>query len=187
MSTPKTSISAKPACFINFCAWWFLALPATAVAAPATITVKAERDLEFGTFAVPSSGWRSVSTSGETAGGGILVFSGGPVGPARFSIIYDRGNESKRAEDILVQVIITAPRNYIAGGISASLTAIITDLPQTQASASGAVATILIANCRERQCLTSFNVGGRIEITRIGAGAGVRMPIAVTASIVSIG
>ncbi|MCX7284633.1 MAG: DUF4402 domain-containing protein [Novosphingobium sp.] len=163
-----------------------VAWPVAAGAAPASITVSAERDLEFGTFAVPASGWRWVSTTGEIRDGGILAFSGSLVAPARYSIIFDRGNESRRPLDVLVQVMMIAPRSFVAGGVSASLSNLASDLPDAGSTPSGLSATVRIANCRERRCAVSFNVGGRIDVSRTQGGATLRIPIAVTAAILSV-
>lgn len=162
-----------------------LATPQTALAAPASVEAIAESDLEFGTFAVPSSGWRALSPAGDLRDSGILAFPGARIGPARFSIVFDRGNESRREIDVLVQVMIIAPATVTTGNVTASLSGIVTDLPDAGASPAGTILTLRMANCRERRCTTSFSVGGRIDIVRSSAGATLRIPLVVNATLVS--
>lgn len=174
---------ASLSCAIAFSA---IAWTAVAQAAPASLSVKTERDLEFGTFAVATAGWRSVSPAGEVRDNGILAFPGSAIGPARYSIIFDRGNESKRSLDVLVQVMIIAPRSFAERGVSASLSNLASDLPVTGSTPAGLSTTARISNCRERLCTLSFNVGGRIDVSRTQGGATLRIPIAVTATILSV-
>lgn len=170
------------------CAFAFMtmAFPLQVIAAPASISVSAEKDLEFGTFAVATSGWRSVSPTGEVRDAGILAFSGSPVGPARYSITFDRGNESKRTVDVLVQVMMSAPRNIVERGVSASLSNLASDLPGAGSTAAGLSATLRIPNCRDRRCVVSFSVGGRLDVAGNQYGANLRIPVAVTAAIISV-
>ena len=161
-------------------------LQAPVRADPAAVTVTAEQDLRFGTFAVPSAGWRSVSTAGAVAGSGILSFSGDPPGPARFTIVFDRGNESRRAIDVLLQVIIVAPQSVVQGGVTGTLSGLATDLGGAAGTLGSLTTTLTLANCRERRCSRSFNVGGRIDVARSGGGANLRIPLSATAIVVSV-
>lgn len=158
--------------------------PTAAFADPASVIVTVEQDLRFGRFAVPSGGSRTVTPAGAVITTGLLPFPGEPTGPARVTILFDRGNESRRSIDVLLQVMIVAPQNFVQGGITGTLSGLATDL--AGAGGAGQTVTLTISGCQERRCSRSFNVGGRIDITRASSGGSVRVPLSATATILQV-
>lgn len=163
-----------------------LALLATvqASAKPQEIRISSESDLSFGTFMVFGTGSRSVSTTGAVIDTAIVAVEGSSPRPARFTVQYDRGNESKQALDITVEIVMAAPASVRNAGVDARLSALETDLPGHSRVVSGEAITLRLTNCRSRVCSRSFAVGGRLDITRNFGGAKVEIPITIDARIV---
>ena len=142
--------------------------------------------LRFGTFAVPTSGYREISPSGGVTSGGIFALDQSGVGPAQFVVQYDRGNNGRRRIDLEIEVVFAVPSVFSQGGLNARLSRFQTDLhgyPQVQ---PGQVIRILLSNCLQRVCSRSFNLGGRIDVDRAFGGGLVEIPIVVDATVTSI-
>lgn len=159
--------------------------PAPAVAVPPTISIINPVLLRFGTFAVPSSGFREVSPSGSVTSSGVFALSNGGTGPARFTVQYDRGNNSRRRLDIVIDLTFSTPPAFAQGGLNARLSRYQTDLPGYGLIAPGQTVRIAMPNCLQRVCSRSFNLGGRLDIDRSFGGGLVEIPIPVDAVIIS--
>lgn len=156
-----------------------------ALAAPSRITVLNPAPLRFGSFAVPTSGYREVTASGAVSGAGIFALGSADAGPARFTLQYDRGNNSKRRMDITVDLVFSTPANFAQGGLTARLSRYQTDLPGYAAIVPGQQVRVELTNCTQRICSISFNLGGRLTVDRTFGGGQVVVPIPVDAVVVS--
>lgn len=153
---------------------------------PASISVSADQPLRFGTFVVPAAGSRSITAEGMVTSNGILSIGSDPVGPAQFTITYDRGSESPRSISILVQVFLSGGQPITVQSVTGSLSSFDTDLPGTTSLAPGVPAIFTIADCTQRQCRQTFHVGARLDVTRSSAGASLIIPLPVTASVLAV-
>jgi len=171
---------------IGVAVWFALAsvAPAPVVAKPQEVRVRSQSPLSFGTFMVFGNGSRSVSATGAVADSAIVTLDGGQPRPARFTIEYDRGNESKQVLDVTIEIVMSAPSSVRSGGVDARLSAFETDLPGYPRVASGQALTVRLTDCRARVCSRTFSVGGRLDITRLFGGAKVEIPIIVDARVV---
>ncbi|KPF63642.1 DUF4402 domain-containing protein [Porphyrobacter sp. AAP60] len=160
---------------------WLIATPA--IAKPQEVRVRSQSELSFGTFMVFGSGSRSVSASGAVIDSAIVTLDGRQPRPARFTIEYDRGNESKHVLDVTIELVMSAPSSLLFGGVNARLSAFETDLPGHSRVASGEAMTIRLTGCRTRVCSRTFTVGGRLDISRNFGGARVDIPISIDARI----
>ena len=156
-----------------------------AMAKPQEVRVRTQGKLSFGTFMVFGKGSRAVSAAGAVADTAIVALDGSVPRPARFTIEYDRGNESKQTLEVIIEVVISAPSAMQVGGVDARLSAFETDLPGNARVASGEAMTVRLTDCRARVCSRTFNVGGRLDVTRRFSGAKVEIPINVDARIVA--
>lgn len=164
-------------------ALWLIAGPASAK--PQEVRVRSQSQLSFGTFMVFGTGSRVVSASGAVADSAIVTLDGSQPRPARFTIEYDRGNESKHMLEITIELVMSAPSSVRFGGVNARLSAFETDLPGHLRVASGETMIIRLTNCRARVCSKTFAVGGRLDVTRNFGGAKVDIPINVDARIIA--
>lgn len=156
-----------------------------AQAKPQEVRVRSQGDLYFGTFMVFGTGTRRVSANGAVVDTAIVSLEGGQPRPARFTIEYDRGNESKQSLEITLELVLSAPGNVQFGGVAARLGAFETDLPGHPRVAAGDVIAIRLTDCRTRVCRQSFSVGGQLDVTRNFGGARVNIPITIDARIVA--
>jgi hypothetical protein len=161
-----------------------LLIPDTATPRPQEVRVRSQSSLSFGTFMVFGRGSRSISATGALSDNGIAPLEGGTPRPARFTIDYDRGNESRQPLEVTVELIMSAPSTMRFGGVDVQLSAFETDLPGHARIESGDPLTIRITDCRTRVCSRTFNVGGRLDVTRSFGGARVDVPITILARIV---
>lgn len=129
------------------------------------------------------SGSRSVTANGAVIDTSIVSLDGSIPRPARFTIEYDRGNESKQVLEVTVELVISAPSSVRFGGVDARLSAFETDLPGHARISSGDVMIVRLTDCRARVCSKTFTVGGRLDIRRNFGGAKVDIPINVDARI----
>lgn len=164
---------------------FMLGTPA-AIAEPATVQIISNSQLRFGTFAVPTRGFREVSASGAVAGSGIFALNDNGVGPARFTVQYDRGNNGRKRLELTIELVFSAPPAFSNGGLVARLSRYQTDLPGYGLIQPGQVIRITMPNCLERVCSTSFNVGGRLDVERSFGGGSVSIPIPVDAVLISV-
>lgn len=157
-----------------------------ASAAPASLRILPESDLRFGSFAVMDRGYRIVSPSGGVQSSGIFSVTTGDTGPARFTLRYDRGNNSRRRLNLRIQLVFSAAPVVTQQGIVARLSAYQTDLPGASSVQAGQIVEVEIPNCTQRVCSRSFNVGGRLDIERSFGGGLVTLPIPVDAVLISV-
>lgn len=154
------------------------------IAKPQEVRIRSQGKLAFGTFMVFGRGARSVSASGAVTDTAIVALDGSQPRPARFTIEYDRGNESKQVLEVTIELALSAPGGLRFGGVEARLSAFETDLPGHARVAAGEIVTLRLTDCRARVCSRSFAVGGRLDVTRNFGGAAVEIPIIVDARIV---
>lgn len=159
--------------------------PAPAAAAP-SVTVIAEQPLRFGTLIVPGSGWRTIGADGTVADSGLLAIGGGAAGPARFTITYDRGSDSTRPINIVMQVFVTGTQSIRRDQVTGRLSRFETDLPGIAGLLSSPAATFTINGCRQRRCSQTFRVGARLQVDRANGGAELVFPLPVTASVLAV-
>lgn len=149
------------------------------------LRITPDRNLRFGTFAVPSSGWREITPMGQVTSSGVIAMPGN-TGPAQFTLAYDRGNNGQAQLNLRFELILLPAPVVTNGGVVARLTAYQTDLPGAARVAAGQPVTVSIPNCRQRICATSFRVGGRLTLDRTTGGGSIAVPIPVSATVVSI-
>ncbi|MFA6220476.1 MAG: DUF4402 domain-containing protein [Erythrobacter sp.] len=154
-------------------------------AGPEKVTVQTPVALRFGVFAVPTTGFREVTASGAITGAGIFSLDDSGVGPARFIVEYDRGNNGRRRIDLTIEVVLSGPAVLTQGGVTVRLSRYQTDLPGYGLVQAGQVLRIEIPNCVTRVCSRSFNLGGRLDVDRSFGGGLVEIPIPVDAVVVS--
>lgn len=142
--------------------------------------------LRFGTFAVPTSGYREISASGAITSSGIFVINDSGAGPARFTVQYDRGNNSRKSITVSVELVFSAAPVFRNGGLVANLTRYQTDLPGYGVIDAGQPVRIELRNCITRVCATSFQVGGRLDVVRSFGGGMVDIPIPIDAVAVEV-
>lgn len=163
-----------------------LVAPAPLHADPSQLRILPQSELRFGSFAVPSRGSIEVSPTGAVTRDGIISITSGDTSPARFVVRYDRGNNGRNRLDLQIQLVISAPTNFVQGGVTATLSRFQTDLPGYAAIAPNQIVEIRMPNCQQRVCETSFSLGGRLEIDRRFGGAEVSIPIPVDAVLVAV-
>lgn len=149
------------------------------------VRVKPEGELAFGTFMVFGSGARSVSASGLVSDFSIVPLEGTRARPARFTVEYDRGNESKHVLDVTLQLTFFASNTHRQGGVEARLSAFETDLPGHSSISPGELIELRFDNCRTRICSKSFHVGARLDVNRQFGGANLVIPIDINARVVT--
>lgn len=150
------------------------------------VRIVAESDLRFGTFMVFGSGSRTVSANGMVTDSSLVALEGNPTGPARFSLSYDRGNQSKHVIDIEVELVVSPGSTVQQQGVRGSLSAFQTDLPGVGSISPGQPIRVLLRNCRERVCSQSFTIGARLDVSRQFGGANLIIPIPVDVAIISV-
>lgn len=156
-----------------------------AQAATAEVRITPDSDLDFGSFMVFGSGARTISPAGTVTDTSIASLEGRLPSPARFTITYDRGNESRHVLDIELEVVMSAAPRVRIDGVEASLSAFRTDLPGAPAIAPGQVIRLTLPNCRSRICSRSFQLGARLDVTRSYGGAQVLIPIPMDVTVIS--
>ncbi|MCB2067420.1 MAG: DUF4402 domain-containing protein [Erythrobacter sp.] len=162
------------------------AWPSITVANTPEVRIVAESDLRFGTFMVFGSGSRTVSASGLVTDNSILALEGNPTGPARFTVSYDRGNESIHVLDIELELVLSPVGMVQNDGVQGTLTAFQTDLAGMGVITPGQPIRIRLRDCRERVCSQSFHIGARLEVTRQYGGADLVVPIPVDVAVISV-
>ncbi|MGB3753209.1 MAG: DUF4402 domain-containing protein [Parerythrobacter sp.] len=161
-----------------------MATPATAK--QAELRVDAQTELRFGSFAVLDQGYRAVGPNGSVQELGIYAVTRGDTGPARFTVSYDRGNNGRKQLDIEIELVFATPAPFLDTGLKAQLGQYRTDLPGYASVSPGQVVTLRIPGCRQRVCSTTFNVGGRLDVSRSTGGGPVVINIPVDAVLISI-
>ena len=158
----------------------------SALAKPASIDIVPQKQLRFGSFGVMSSGSRVVSPSGAVTSVGIVPVQGSVTGPAEFTIVYDRGNESKRSLSLVIEVTLLPAPPMNQRGLVATVSDYTTDLANAPTLAPGQPVTLAIDNCLTRQCSRTFRVGGRLQIQRSSRGGPISIPLPITANLISV-
>lgn len=163
-----------------------LAPAGPARAQPPQLTITPRSSLSFGTFAVFGTGSRTVTPQGTVLDAGIFPDPGTPASPAQFDLTYDRGNESKFPIDIYIQLVISGPNVDTRPGMNATVSALTSNLPGAPAIVPGQAFTVSIVRCAQRVCGTSFQVGGRIDVTRSHGSGTVVIPLPIDGSVVVV-
>lgn len=157
-----------------------------AEAAPAQVSVVANSDLRFGSFAVPSSGWIAVTPTGGVTQAGIFKVASGDTGPASFTVAYDRGNNGNKRLEISIELVVSTPPSFNLGGVTGRLSQLQSDLQGYPTVQPGQIIQIEMSNCRARVCSQSFNLGGRLDVTANGSGAALAIPIPLDVTVVDV-
>lgn len=160
--------------------------PAPSFAKEPQVVITPESELRFGAFMVFGSGSRTVSAMGNVTDVALVPMEGSAVRPARFTLSYDRGNESRHVLDIELELIMSPPTRVRVRGVEAQLSGYETDLPGSGRVTPDQPIRVRLNQCRQRICSVSFNVGGRLDVTRQYGGASLVIPIPVHASVVSV-
>lgn len=147
----------------------------------------AEADLRFGRIVVYGSGARTVTPAGAvTDTGGIVSASADNPGPARFTVGYDRGNEGNKSITVTMVITFGAVPPVTLGGVTASVTNLTSNLAGALTIVPGQTHQFTVANCRTRRCGVSFDVGGKLDVTRTYGGAEISTPVPVSVTVVSV-
>lgn len=151
-----------------------------------SVSVSEETDLRFGSFAVFTGGWRAVGATGSQSSGGIMPVPGEPVGPAQFTVRYDRGTESSRPITVVLQLLLM-PQSYVTkNGVTGQLSAFTTDLPGALPLVPGTAALVTLPSCTTRLCTLTFHVGARLDVTRsAGAAQKISFNLPISAFVIS--
>lgn len=164
-----------------------LLVPAGPVLAdPPRLTITPRSSLSFGTFAVFGNGSRTVTPHGMVFDSGVFPDPDSVTSPAQFDLIYDRGNESKFPIDILIQLVVSGPNVGFQPGLNTTVSALTSTLPNAPSILPGQAFTIAIIRCAQRVCGTSFQVGGRIDVTRSHGSGTLVIPLPIDASVVVV-
>ncbi|MBU6267170.1 MAG: DUF4402 domain-containing protein [Sphingomonadales bacterium] len=150
------------------------------------ISVTTDQTLRFGSFVVPFTGSRTIDAGGAVASDGVFAAGNDPVGPAQFTITYDRGPGSTAPVTVIVQVLLAGAASQVQGGVSGGLSTFSTDLPGVTALLPGQAVTFSITNCRTQTCSQTFHVGGRLDVTRFSGGASLAIPLPVSATVLAV-
>ncbi|WP_338468531.1 DUF4402 domain-containing protein [Novosphingobium sp. ZN18A2] len=157
-----------------------------ALANPPSVSVTADNDLAFGRMIVFSQGSRTVSYTGTVQDSGVMNLPGSTARPAQFTVTFDRGNQSRRPLDVMIELVVFPASQVIVGGVTARLGQFDSDLPGASVLTAGQVYQIEFANCVTRTCSRTFHVGGRLDVTRAFGGAAIAIPIPVNATLVAM-
>lgn len=161
-------------------------LAGPACAAPPAVTVSADLPLRFGALLVPASGTRIVTSRGQVIDTGLFAIGEDPVGPAQFTVTYDRGNESRRPIDVDVQVFLSGSGKVRIGAVEGELSQLESDIRSAGGGRDEPIVTLTLTDCRERRCSMTFRVGGRLDVLRTSGGAGLVIALGATASVLAV-
>lgn len=155
-----------------------------AAAAP-VLSVSPNQALRFGSFVVLGTGSRTVNSSGAVTNAGVLPVGTG-TGPALFTLSYDRGAPATGPIVVTVLISLAQPGGVSQNGLSASVSQFDTDLPGIPLLIPAQSVLYTMPVCSTQVCSITFHIGGRIDVTQPGTGGTVTVPLAVTASLVSV-
>ena len=164
--------------------------PPVVHSAPRQITVSPDSELRFGTFLVFGSGARVVAPGGATTNVSIFPVPGDSTAPARFTVTYDRGNNAannRRPRTVEIELVMSQPAPVTVNGVTGRVSAFNTDLPGVGRIEPGRAFRLTIPNCQTRTCSASFQIGGRIDVTRQANGAELTIPLMMDAVLISDG
>jgi hypothetical protein len=162
-----------------------LLAPLPVSAAAPEVRIVPDSELDFGAFMVFGSGSRTVTASGAVSDVSIVGLEGNPPSPARFTVLYDRGNNSRHPMDIELELVMSSVAPVRVGGTTGELTAFETDLPQALRIEPGQAIRISFADCRTRICSRSFQLGAKLNVTRSYGGARLVVPIPFDVAVLS--
>ena len=164
--------------------------PPPAQPSATSLNVRAEQQLRFGTMVVIDSGARTVGASGEVTNDNVLPMGYAGVGPAQFTISYDRGTEDGHPINVVVQITLANLPPVTQGAITGGLGNFDTDLPGAAHIEPGRPITTTIAGCVSRVCSVTFHVGARLSITRGGGdtpnGGAFSISPPITATVLAV-
>lgn len=178
-------LSGSVSCAAGLALAGILLAAAPARAATAEVRIVPDSELSFGTFMVFGSGSRTVSANGAVSDVSIVAMDGSTPSPARFTVLYDRGNNSRQAIDVELELVMSSPAPVRVGGVEGELSAFETDLPQALRIRPGQAIRISLPNCRTRVCSQSFQLGARLDVTRQYGGASIVIPIPFDVTVIS--
>lgn len=159
------------------------AVSAQSVPLVGNLTVVQADRLRFGSLIVPVQGRRTVTVNGAVIDQDIYAsVLPDPVGPAMFTLTYDRGNNGRQALDIEIFVILPSSLEVVTGGVHARLT----DLTTDTGAMTGPTTVVTLRNCMTRICTATLRVGGTLSISRSQGGAALTVDVPVQASILLI-
>lgn len=162
-----------------------LILPSPAHAAPASLTITPDQQLRFGSFVVITTGSRTISASGAVTNSGIFPVGGAPVGPAQFTVTYDRGNNSPQNLSVTFQLMLGSVSPVSQAGVTGSLAGFVSDFPGAAVLVPGQVFTYTMPSCPTRTCSKTFRIGARLDVTRTSGGAALTIALPMTATLIS--
>lgn len=164
-----------------------LAASCPAAAATDSIALTSVNALQFGSFVVFGQGSRTISASGGVSDFAVVPVGTAPVGPAIFTLVYDRGNNSQKAITVVMQLQLTAPPPVAVNGVSGNLSGFTTDLAGYPAIVPGDVMNVTVAGCTTRTCSVTFRIGARLDVVRSTGGGTLTVPIPVNAVLLAAG
>lgn len=132
------------------------------------------------------SGSRTVGANGQVTDSSLVALEGNPTGPARFTVSYDRGNQSNHVLDVEIDLVVSPAGTVRLNGVQGTLSAFQTDLPGAGHITPGQPVRIRLQDCRQRVCSRSFNIGARLDVTRQFGGGNLVVPIPVDVAVVSV-
>ena len=170
--------------------------PETARAGQETITLTPGNALRFGTFLLPSAGSREVTANGAVINNGVMPAPGDAVGPAEFTLLFDRGNNGNpmggggqanpQPGVIVVEVSLLSVPPVTIPGITGALSNFTTNLPGAPTLQVGQIVPVTITNCFSRICSTTFRIGGKLSVSRTSGGGTLTFSLPLTATLVLV-
>ena len=163
-----------------------LVLAPPAAAAPAVLTITQNTALRFGAFVVISSGSRTVGANGAVTNVSVFPVGSAPVGPAQFTVTYDRGNNNQKPIDIVFEVILPGVSPVSQAGVTGRLSAFDSDLAGAMVLVPGRAYQYTLANCVTRTCSKTFKVGAKLDVTRSSGGAVLTIGLPMVANLILV-
>lgn len=164
----------------------WLAVPTIVRADQPSVRIVPQGDLRFGSFLLFGAGSRTVSAAGAVINQALVPVAGDAPAPARFTVSYDRGNNNTQALDVEMDLVVSASPLVRIGGVEARLSALDSDLPGALQIQPGRPIRLRMTGCRTRVCSRTFQVGGRLDVTRQSGQARLSIPIPLEATLVSV-
>lgn len=156
-----------------------------AAAAPEGLTVTADAQLRFGAFIVVSQGSRRVSANGTVTSDSIYPVGNAAVGPAQFTVTYDRGNNNHKPINVIFEVILAGVSPVNQSGLRGALSTFDSDLAGAGVLVPGRAYSVTIANCAARTCSKTFRIGARLDVTRSSGGGVLSIALPIIANLIS--
>jgi hypothetical protein len=161
-----------------------LAVLAASPARADNLTLTADQQLRYGSFAVPGTGSRTVSATGLVTDSGVLPVSG-PTGPAQFTLAFDRGGSSNPVT-LVIQILLGSVGAVSQGGVTGTLSSFVSDLPGVPLLVPGQATIFNLTGCATRICTRTFHIGARIDVTHASGGAALTIPLPVSATVLAV-